>query len=186
MPTNVVDRLHAEFQALITVLSAAAEPSLQSTANDCFRKALLLTAASHFEAKISQTVLLFISEASGSNERVTEFARQKGISRQYHTWFDWERTNANKFFALFGEAFKKEMDERVKGDDALDDSIKAFLEVGRERNRLVHQDFGNFTLEKTATEIFELYQQASAFAEALPGLLSNATKGGPAHPKPDT
>ena len=47
-------------------------------------------------------------------------------------------------------------------------SIKAFLEVGRERNRLVHQNFASFVLEKTAAEIFELYEHALYFVDLIP------------------
>jgi len=32
----------------------------------------------------------------------------------------------------------------------------------------VHQNFGTFTLEKTAEEIFTLYQTASAFIDVIP------------------
>ena len=42
------------------------------------------------------------------------------------------------------------MKARVKAEAQLDESIRAFLEIGRERNRLVHQNYGMFTLEKTA------------------------------------
>ena len=42
------------------------------------------------------------------------------------------------------------------------------MEIGRERNRLVHQDFGNYSLEKTSDEIYKLYSDALFFVEALP------------------
>ena len=63
----------------------------------------------------------------------------------------------------------------VKTDDQLDISVKAFLEIGRERNRLVHQDYGTFTLEKTADEIYKLYQAALTFVEVLPARFRHAS-----------
>lgn len=50
--------------------------------------------------------------------------------------------------------------------------VQAFLEIGRERNRIVHQDYGAISLEKTAEEIYALYQKAEQFVEQLPRLLS--------------
>jgi hypothetical protein len=100
-----------------------------------------------------------------------EFVRRKGLSRQYHTLFDWDRGNGNPFFALFGETFRLAMEARVKSDLELAESVRAFLELGRERNRLIHQDLGQFVLEKTSGEIFALYGRGARFVEALPELL---------------
>ena len=170
---TIVERLHGEFQALVTVLEREAEPSLRVTADDTFRKLLLLSAASHFEHLVTDAVVTFSANASGGSERVVEFVRRKALSRQFHTLFDWERNNANAFFALFGDVFKANMEGLVKNDAGLAEAIRAFLEIGRERNRLIHQDLGSFSLEKTAAEIFALYQRASRFVQELPGLLAN-------------
>jgi len=63
------------------------------------------------------------------------------------------------------------MKARVESDRDLEMAIKAFLELGNERNRLTHQDFGSFLLEKTADEIYILYQQAMKFVDMLPSVL---------------
>ena len=81
--------------------------------------------------------------------------------------FDWEKNNANTFFAFFGQDFKFFMEEKVKNDDSLNSSIKNFLEIGRERNRLVHQNFGNYNIEKTLEEIFESYKQSLNFTTKI-------------------
>lgn len=182
MAATIVDRLHTEFQALVALLERDAEPSLLITADDTFRKVLLLSAASHFERVVTDAILGFVSLASSGNERVVEFVRRKGLSRQYHTLFDWDRGNANPFFGLFGEAFKVAMEARLKNDQALAEAIRAFLDLGRERNRLIHQDLGQFVLEKTSGEIFTLYGLGSRFVEALPELLKTgaAEEGGAA------
>ena len=46
-------------------------------------------------------------------------------------------------------------------------AIAAFLEVGRERNKLVHQDYASFPFEKTLDEIYDLYRRALGFVENL-------------------
>lgn len=169
---TIVDRLYEDFQALTGVLNQSVEPSLCVTANDCFRKALLLAAASHFERAVSGAVLSYVGQSSRENPLVREFVRQKGLSRQYHTLFQWEGKNANRFFSLFGDDFRKYAETRVKEDSALEDGIRAFLELGNDRNRLVHEDFGNFSLEKTADEIFKLFKRAQTFADKIDLLLS--------------
>jgi hypothetical protein len=172
VPENIVDRLHADFRALAEVLDRAAEPSLRSTADDCFRKALLLAAASHFESKIVALILAFVEGAGGSS-LIAEFVRQKALSRQYHSLFDWDANNANRFFGLFGKEFREYAVARVKANRELDEAVRAFIEMGRDRNRLVHQDFGNFAIESTADEIYERFKRANRFVEDLPGLLAD-------------
>lgn len=151
------------------MLRDAHEPSLQSIVDDHARKATLLAAASYFEHQVTQH-LTALAAAAG-NDRLCAFVRNKAIARQYHTLFDWNARNANTFFSLFGPEFKARMAELVDGDEALANGIRAFLELGQERNRLVHQDYASFTLEKTSTEIFALYQSALTFVSRLPSLL---------------
>jgi hypothetical protein len=93
--------------------------------------------------------------------------KQKAISRQYHTNFDWDKSNANKFFTLFGTEFKAKMNNQIKENAELDKSIKAFLEIGNERNKMVHQNFAEITIEKTAEEIYKLYQTSLLFVETM-------------------
>ncbi len=87
----------------------------------------------------------------GNHELLVTFVRRNAIDRKFHTYFDWETGKPNKFFALFGETFKQQMLQRCREDQAFDAAAKAFVELGSERNRLVHQDFGSFTLEKRRT-----------------------------------
>ncbi len=171
MAETIVDRLYSEFQQLVEHLDKAVEPSLCSTAEDNFRKSLLLAAASYFEARLSSDLLSFVDDASNKNELVTEFVRTQAISRKYFSLFVWESGNANKFFSCFGSSFGTFMKAEVKSDENLAGAIKAFIEIGSERNRLVHQNFGTFTLEKTAEEIFALYKTAVGFLDVIPNKL---------------
>ena len=163
---TIVDELHSNFNEILAKLPEE-EISLRSVAAESFRKGLLLSAASFFEKQLIEIVIKLVRKWGGDNVALNEFVRIKAIERQYHTYFDWDRANANKFFALFGDDFKTFMSKRCREDSTFDAAVKAFLEVGRERNRLVHQDFGSFALEKTADEIFELYKKAAEFLPEL-------------------
>ena len=168
---TVVDRLHRDFAGLLAVLDEAGEVSLRSVADENFRKSLVLAAASYFERRMMEAVLTFVEDATNRNALVAALVRNKAVSRQYHTWFEWKGNNANSFFGLFGNDFRDFMKARIRGDGDLDDSVRAFLELGRERNRLVHQDFGAVPLEKTTEEIHALYRRATLFVESVPAAL---------------
>jgi HEPN superfamily RiboL-PSP-like protein len=157
---TVVDKLYGEFQSIAKIMERSDEVSFRSTLDDNFRKALLLCAASHFEYRITSDVLEFCKEMVGADTLIPSLVKNKAVSRQYHTWFSWDKSNANAFFSMSGDEFRAHMSSLVSRDEALDRSIVSFLELGRERNRLVHQDYGSFFLEKTADEIFALYVSA--------------------------
>lgn len=165
-----VERLYQELGEAQQVLAAAGEASLQSTVQDHTRKALLLAVASYFEHRI--TAGLETLAATAENPHLREFAVNTGVSRKYHTMFDWDAANANAFFGLFGADFKSRMKKKVAADPELGAAVKAFLELGQQRNRLVHQDYATFALEKTSEEIFSLYKTAIPFVESVPTFLS--------------
>ena len=165
---TAVDRLYEEATGIIQALAQADHLSLQIAAGDQSRKALLLAAASYFENRICEFVVEFVRERSNGSLLVEHFVRNKAISRQYHTWFNWDANNANQFFGLFGGAYKTAMIARVSGSGQMQESIRAFLAVGCERNKLVHQDYATFAMEKTLDEIYDLYKKALLFIETLP------------------
>ncbi len=168
---TAVDRLYEEATAVINALQGIPTVSLQVIAGDHLRKALLLAAASYFEHRVCGCVLDFVRERSAGSALVENFVRNKAIARQYHTWFKWDDNNANQFYGLFGSEFRSEMSNRVRGSDDLRAGVGAFLELGNERNRLVHQDYATFPLDKTLDEIYALYRSALTFIEHLPGAL---------------
>jgi hypothetical protein len=167
MTNTIVDRMHADVSELVKYLDAQQQASFRSLVDETFRKALLLAAASFFEKSICEHILTCVKRVSNEHALTVEFVKNKAISRQYHTFFSWDGNNANAFFGLFGEDFKKHMIRVVRENGAMAAAVKAFLELGRERNRLVHMDFGTFSLEKTSEEIFELYQSAREFCERV-------------------
>lgn len=171
MSKNIVESLYSEFKYLNSLLVESGEISSITVADDNFRKSLLLAAASYFEKMMTGHVLSFAYEIAGDNHILAALIQQKAINRQYHTWFAWDKTSANSFFSLFGTPFSTLAKNEVKNNQALDDSIRSFLSLGAERNRLVHQDYGNFTLEKTTDEIFDLFNKSLIFVEWVPNFL---------------
>jgi HEPN superfamily RiboL-PSP-like protein len=109
---------------------------------------------------------------------IENFVRNKAIARQYHSWFVWDGNNANHFFGLFGAEFRTSMVARVKDSPDLQSSIKAFLELGNERNRLVHQNYATFAMEKTLEEVYALYQSSRVFVDALPAVFKDGDGDG--------
>lgn len=167
---DIVDSLYNDTVALDAFLMTQNELSFRVTVDNNFRKAILLASASHFENEISNLILNFAKTVT-SDEKIINFIKNKAISRQYHSFFSWESKNCNSFLGVFGEEFKTTFSNKVKLDKDLDQSIKDFLEIGNERNRLVHQDFGNFTIEKTANEIYSLHMSAKLFIAEIKKVL---------------
>jgi hypothetical protein len=167
-----VERLYDEAVAVLNVLRQHdGEVSLVLAAADSLRKGLLIGAASYFESRVCSIVISFVSRTAHRSILVEQLVRNKAIARQYHTWFSWGKANANQFFGLFGEGFKANMSDRVKESDPLRDSIAAFMELGTQRNSLIHQDYASFPMDKTLDEIYELYKSATLFVEGLPTFL---------------
>jgi RiboL-PSP-HEPN len=175
--TTAIDRLYQEATAVIGLLQEGSEWSLQVAAADHFRKALLLAAASYFEDLICSSVIDFVRERASGSSLVESFVRNKAVARQYRTWFAWDANNANHFYALFGSQFRSAMTARINNSPDLQSSVKAFLELGNERNKLVHQNYATFSMEKTLDEIYALYRQASRFVQLLPAALRDCDRG---------
>lgn len=168
METTVIDRLYNDNRELLDYLKKNGEISFQSNVDDNFRKTLLLSAASYFEAVLKESLMDFFQEKTNYAELILRFIQNKAIERQYHTYFSWKTNNANSFFGLFGDGFKYFMQKEVRTDKQLENAIHAFLKLGNFRNELVHQNFAIFPLENTAEEIYELYKQALLFVKMFP------------------
>ena len=169
--STIVDALHQEIEDLLNFLDAANEISLRNTVDGNFRKALLLAAASNFEKRLTDGVVAFVEELTSQDHVLAWLVKKRVVARQYHTWFDWDRANANRFFGMFGLSFSRHVQRIIEDDNGLSSSVQSFMEIGRERNRMVHEDFGSFSLEKTSEEIYEAYRNGSIFVDWVPGAL---------------
>lgn len=180
---TAIDRLYEESKDAMSVLEASNSVSARISAEDSFRKGLLLAAASYFEHETCRCVLSLVEDHSATSPLVAEFVRNKAVARQYHSWFKWDAQNANQFFGLFGSDFGRLMKKRVAESPELERAIRAFLELGHERNKLVHNDFATFQFEKTLDEVYGLYREALEFFNALPSAFRTMYRATQASPE---
>lgn len=183
---NPVDQLKNEFSSIETFLESKGEISLLSDFRKSFRKVLLLSAGSYFEHRVVSILSEFVRKKSNDN-RIVSFLEKQAISGKYHQLFSWGEKdnpekpikNANTFWKLFGDEFKREIENElnilpsddeigIKDKKKLTQSIEAFIEIGHLRNILVHSNFADYNYEnKTGDEIYSLFQAAEPFIDFL-------------------
>lgn len=167
MPTPV-DIFYMANRAIGEHLIRSGEISLKATFDAVFSKGLLIAATSFFEGRIQEDIKTLVREFS-SSPLVDGLIQSKAIHRQYHTYFNWDdASNANQFFRIFGIEFRDFMREEIQQDAELNAAIRAFLDLGKERNSIVHFGFAETSLQKTADEVYEAYQMGMKFVDALP------------------
>ncbi|KRQ09129.1 HEPN domain-containing protein [Bradyrhizobium manausense] len=176
MPADI-ETFYASHKAVVDFLIANEQPSFASDTNNNFRRSLVLAIASSFEHEISGIIAEIPRVHANANPIVVGLVEQKVIPRQYHTYFDWEKKNANKFFAMFGSEYAELAKSRVAADGDLDQAVKDFLALGDTRNRLVHLDYVNFDIEKTPDDIIAMYRSARKFVGFLRETLLKAADG---------
>jgi hypothetical protein len=177
-----VDALYDEYLSIVTYLNENSQPSLSSDVNKYFKKVIVLSAASYFEHKIQELLVEFVVKKTNNDIPALNFFKKKAITMQYHTYFSWGEKNkpdrpgknANTFFSLFGEDFKRQAEEKTKKSNDLNVAMKAFLEIGHLRNILVHSNFAAFNFDnKTTEEVVSLYKSGLLFVTFLEELLLN-------------
>ena len=162
-----IQTLIDDYRDLNNFLMANGQVSESLTVAEHYRKILLLSCASYYETRIVEVIKKFV-ESKASDERISAFVSNKAISRQYHTYFNWDQTsNINSFLGLFGVDFKDKITAEIKADKDLQEQIKAFLTIGSERNKMVHNNFLECKLDKTFDEIVVLQEKANLFIEYL-------------------
>lgn len=160
-----IERLHHEIVAIRAILSDSGDLSIISNFESLSAKSLLLASASHFERRVTE-LLIDTAKSLGNNVVIAEFVKNQALSRKYHTMFDWDSTNLNKFFALFGISAKDQLALEAS-KSPLKDCVAAFIFINSERNRLVHLDYASFTLNTTTDEVWDSFQKASQFCDWL-------------------
>jgi hypothetical protein len=160
---SIIDTLYSDTAQLLSLLAERGDLSMQSFANSSLRKVLLLSAASWFEVRISAAVERFSTVHSNGHPGIETLIKRKAVERQYHTYFDWKKEKPGPFYSLFGDVCGGELKQLVNEDAELKDALAAFLELGSLRNELVHENFAAFPFNKTAEEVYALYQRADKF-----------------------
>lgn len=180
MSGELVERLMTDHVELMNFLRKGNEISFLATMESSLPKVLLLASASDLEESIQRLIVDYFHVATRSSDFAVNFVRNKAVERQYHSYFDWRNRSANMFFALFGDRFKSKAKRALANDEKLANAVKSFCEIGDLRNQLVHENYAAFTVEKTASEVFDLYRRALYFLDRLPELLEDNAEGGDA------
>ena len=170
---NRIEELHNDHRSLVDYLQSNGQLLLQSRAQDAFSKTLIVAVASYFEVRLTQAIVDLYLEATGPIDILAQFVKRQAIGRRFSQLFNWgnesrHSQNANGFYRLFGSGFADYMIQKVRDDESLDDSVKAFLEIGNLRNQMLHEDFADFQLNKTVDDVYSLYQTATTFVERFP------------------
>ena len=152
---------------LIRHLLETKELSLSQDAEQMLQKNLPLAGASYCEQHVCEMLRAFVDSKSGNCIELRSLIESTAIKRQYHTMFDWEANNVNKFLSLFGQDFKKKIATELAASVELTKASKDFLELGNLRNCIVHQNYATYVMEKSAAEIFELFKNAVKFIDYL-------------------
>ncbi len=169
---SIIDAIHLEYADIASFLDKAGEPSLLSDYNRHFVKLIAIYMGSYFENEIQKILLEFVGNKSENDVRIINFVQKKAIYLQYHTYFSWGEKdridkpgkNANAFFAMFGDDFKREIEKDILAAPALDEAVKSFLELGHIRNILVHSNCAAYSFgEITPGDLFNLYVKAQNF-----------------------
>jgi len=172
-----VQDLFETSEVILAMLDDQRELSLRSRIENEFRKSIALSAASMFESDIKDLIERFCHETGSGDTRLASLVKIKILDRQYHTLFSWDSRNANSFFGLFGEAFKAEAQDDVAADGQLEEGIRAFLELGRLRNDLVHNNYATFPFDETTSEVIVLYRKGRKFTDYLEAKLLEPPEG---------
>lgn len=161
-----LDTLINEYDTLYQYLLDNNQMSLAINIENHYRKVFLLSCASYYESEIQNIIKAFVSKNSKDN-RISYFLSNKAINRQYHTYFSWDSSNINTFLGLFGNEFKDKISSDIKSNPDLVESVRAFLAIGNERNKMVHENFLLYPLEKTLPELKQLNQRALSLIEYI-------------------
>lgn len=164
--TSPIENFIQEYKELSQYLFENFQITLQTSVGNHFKKVFLLSCASYCEKEIQETISSFVKTHS-NDERVLCFTTNKGIERQFHTYFNWKANNVNSFLGLFGSDFKEKISSELISDDAMNENVKAFIEIGRERNLMVHENFLSYNLGLTFEEIEVLKDKSMLFLEFI-------------------
>lgn len=171
MESERIERQYQDSKELYDYLLGKGEISFATYIDNVYKKVLVLSAASYFESKISELISKYATKASGADKRIVTLVEMKVIERQYHTLFDWKTNNTNSFWKLFGEDTKNRVREQINTNEALKAAERNFMDLGKQRNLLVHENFAEYDFNTTVKEIYIKYKSACKFVSYVESVL---------------
>jgi len=93
---------------------------------------------------------------------IQHFIMRQAVDRKFFQWFDFNSANANTFFRLFGPELSAVLKGRAQDAD-LSASIRAFLQLCKARNELVHNNYVAVDTTNTVSDTYAHVRSASRF-----------------------
>lgn len=139
-------------------------------------KTLILGCASYLESRVTEVVVQELRISGKESCPVYNFAKNQGVSRKYHTWFDWKKTNAVDFYAQFGHDFKVFAAEFMDEEERRNAEF-AFMKIGSDRNILIHNNYLSYSINDGYAEIFARCERAMRYPLFLSELFVEFKRG---------
>ena len=171
MESERIEQQYKDSQELYDYLIGEGEVSFATYINNVYKKVLVLSAASFFESAITKQISAYAVNATKLDKRIVTLIESKVLERQYHTLFDWNSNNTNVFWKLFGETTKSKVRELISMDENLKKAERAFIDLGKQRNLLVHENFAEYDVNTTVEEIYDKYKDACIFLKFVETVL---------------
>lgn len=174
-----VESLYEDFKRAETSLLAAGEISALNTLTVVFKNNLVLTSASNSERALTAYFEDLLNK-QGMKPHVASFCKKAAFDQRYHTFFDWKQADSDnpekgvdQFVSKFGPLFKAEHKKQVSASEDLKKGAARFIQIGHQRNEMVHTGFTNYSNAKTHGEIIEDHRLAKQFLEFTMGLIKS-------------
>jgi hypothetical protein len=172
--SNPVAALKASADEIKKALETGGHLSLLVTAEDVLRRNLLIAAASYFEYELGQRIDRVFS-GQGCTEECISIIRNKAISRQFYSYFDFKVANTNRLFAAFGVPCKDRAVGAIKDSTELKEAQQAFLEICSLRNNMVHENFAAFSMDISTDDVYAKFEKGVLFLDFFERVISGGS-----------
>ena len=140
------------------------DADLANGRSDIFRKFLAVSAASRLEQDTKKTLRELMRDISGQQrEMLVNFIEQKVLKRGCHALFNRNDNNANSFYASCGDDFSQFMRQKAAADEGFGDAVCAFVNLGHDRNQLVHNDLASSEFNLSVNDVEGRFRRAAIF-----------------------
>lgn len=176
-----VESLYEDFKRAEASLLAAGEISALNTLSVVFKNNLVLTSASNSERMLTAFFEDLLAN-QGLMPHLALFCKKSAFDQRYHTFFDWKCAESESpekgvegFVSKFGQQFKAEHKKQIIDSPSLRQGAASFIQIGHQRNEMVHTGFTNYTNEKTNAEIIEHHRAAIRYLKFSMRLITEYT-----------
>lgn len=163
--SDAVGLVYREYNEMVSTVGGSS-PSALTALNRVYPKHILIAAASSLEDHVKVRLLPELFERYG-NVEIREFLSASVLKRGYHGLFEWSNDSASKLFSAFGAEAKARFKERTRTDPIFDDGQRSFMQLGRLRNELVHNDYVSRSITVTPGDVHIMYKKSLGFLERI-------------------